>query len=216
MRVAITQRVEIVSGYGERRDCLDQAWTGLLAEAGCDLLPVPNALTNVNLWLEKQTVEALLLTGGNDLSHLPNASNSALERDKTETELLHWAAEYKIPVLGVCRGMQMLNHYLAGNLSPIKNHVAIKHKILPVKNEALCSAFSFVNSFHGWGIKPSDLSPSLRALAVAEDGTIEAVSHIELPWVGIMWHPERDNGLEKSNDIALIKKVFFGLDKGFK
>ena len=216
MRVAITQRVEVVSGYGERRDCLDQSWTDLLAETGCDLLPVPNNLSDVKHWLKKQKVEALLLTGGNDLSYLSDACNSAPERDETEEQLLQWAAEYKIPVLGVCRGMQKLNHYLAGSLSPIQNHVGTKHAIFPVENETLCSTFSFVNSFHNWGIKPNDLSPSLRALAIAEDGTIEAAAHFELPWVGIMWHPERENGSEKNNDITLIKTVFFELDKDSK
>lgn len=216
MRVAITQRVEVVASYGERRDCLDQAWTGLLAQAGCDLLPVPNSLPNVRQWLAKQNIEALLLTGGNDLSHLPDASNPAPERDATEQQLLQWAAEHRLPVLGVCRGMQMLNHYLAGDLSPVSNHIAIQHAITAVEGEELCSAFTSVNSFHSWGIKPKDLSPSLRALAVADDGTIEALRHTELPWVGIMWHPERDNGLEKSNDLALIRNVFFELSKGLK
>ncbi len=212
MRVAITQRVEVVAGYDERRDCLDQAWTDLFAETSLDLLPIPNNLSDVKHWLKKQKVEALLLTGGNDLSYLPEAYNPAPERDETEEQLLEWAAEFKIPVLGVCRGMQKLNYFLAGSISPVKNHAGTKHAISPVKNETLCSAFSFVNSFHKWGIKPNDLSPNLRALAVAEDGTIEAAVHLKLPWVGIMWHPERENGIEKINDIALIKKVFFELD----
>ena len=216
MRVAITQRVEIISDYDERRDCLDQAWTNLLTEIGCDTVPVPNKLPDIKNWLKKQRIEALLLTGGNDLSYLYNACNPAPERDATEEQLLEWAAEYKIPVLGVCRGMQKLNHYLAGSLSPIKNHVSTRHIIFPVENETLCSTFSFVNSFHDWGIKPEDLSPSLRALAIAKDGTIEAVAHFELPWVGIMWHPERENTLENKNNITLIKKVFFDLNKDCK
>ena len=54
------------------------------------------------------------------------------------------------------------------------------------------------------------------ALALAEDGTIEALAHIKLPWVGIMWHPERENASEDKNNITLIKKVFFDLNKKFK
>ena len=216
MRIAISQRVEVVADCNERRDCLDQAWTDLLTQAGCDLLPVPNNLPNVNQWLKKQKVEALLLSGGNDLSHLTNSSNSVPERDETEKKLLQWAAENKIPVLGVCRGMQMLNHHLAGSLFSVENHTANMHAISPFENETLFSDYSFVNSFHKWGIRPNDLSTSLRPLAVADDGTIEALGHLELPWVGIMWHPERDNGTEKNNDIALIKKVFFESGKGFK
>lgn len=216
MRVAVTQRVEIRTEYNERRDCLDQAWTTLLSQIGCDIVLVPNRLSDINVWLKKQRVEALLLTGGNDLSHLAKAFNPAPERDAIEEELLKWAAKYKIPVLGVCRGMQKLNHFLAGSLSPIKNHVNTKHIIFPVKNEVLCSSFSFVNSYHSWGIKPEDLSSNLRALALAEDGTIEALAHIKLPWVGIMWHPERENASEDKNNITLIKKVFFDLNKKFK
>ena len=66
---------------------------------------------------------------------------------------------------------------------------------------------SIVNSYHNWGISKSDLSPNLLPLAIADDGTIEALEHKQLPWVGIMWHPEREVTMDYSN-IQLIKTLF--------
>ena len=79
-----------------------------------------------------------------------------------------------------------------------------------IKN--FCSSYSIVNSFHRWGITKADLSSNLRSIALAEDGTVEAVAHLELPWFGVMWHPERDE-TQQDNNVELVKKVFLGLDQ---
>lgn len=47
IRIAVTQRVEWIEGYGERRDCLDQQWSVLLESLGIDVVPVPNLLTGL-------------------------------------------------------------------------------------------------------------------------------------------------------------------------
>src|SRR5277367_5493920 len=104
-KVAITQRVSRVPVYGERRDCLDQAWTKFLA--ACGLLPVllPN-FTDVALALcEDVRIAGLVLTGGNDLAEL---GGDAPERDAVENALLDLAERRSLPVIGVCRGMQLI------------------------------------------------------------------------------------------------------------
>ena len=160
------------------------------------------------LYLENKNIEGMILTGGNDLSHLPDAKNSDINRDKTEKEILHWVSKRKIPLLGVCRGMQFMNCFLSGSLSKVKNHSGNSHSIEIFNNKILPIKSLFVNSYHNWAIKRKDLSPSLKAVAIAEDGTIEAVEHHDLPWLGIMWHPERENISQNSNNVKLIKRFF--------
>src|SRR5271163_4664094 len=83
--VAITQRVSVIPEYGERRDCLDQAWTKFLT--ACGLLPVllPN-VTDVALALcNGAGIAGLVLTGGNDLASM---GGDAPERDAVENALL--------------------------------------------------------------------------------------------------------------------------------
>lgn len=211
-RIGITQRVEVVVGYGERRDCLDQAWVGLFEQLGWDLLPVPNNHSDIAGWIQRQQLHGLVLSGGNDLAHLPSAQRSAPERDATEQLLLEWAAKSSIPVLGVCRGMQMQNVWLGGQLEPVNGHVARHHSVWPYENIHMLypemSGYEGVNSFHDWGITPAGLAVNLVPQLQAADGSIEAFVHEALPWVGMMWHPERNNKDSAPFDLALLKSIF--------
>lgn len=192
MRIAITQRVEVVASHGERRDCLDQQWAAFLESLGFSMLPVPNNLDSPADWLEALEVDGLLLTGGNDLAGLPGGNNVAPERDQTETALLTAASERQMPVLGVCRGMQMMNHWLGGSLEPVTGHTVVRHQLNGRPTEPLFEAFRDVNSFHDWGIPSAGLAESLVAQLHSDDGYVEAFIHKSLPWAGIMWHPERE------------------------
>lgn len=207
MRIAVTQRVEWVLGYNERRDCLDQQWATLLEQLDLDMIAVPNGLKDPQGWAARQQVAGLVLTGGNDLAHLPGASRSAPERDSTERALLSLASRNQLPVLGVCRGMQMLNVFLGGSLIPVANHVAVRHSVSALNDNPLFKAYREVNSFHDWGIGEGDLAPDLSAQVCAGDGTIEAFTHHHLPWTGLMWHPEREISFNPL-DIQLIRKLF--------
>ncbi|USW02758.1 gamma-glutamyl-gamma-aminobutyrate hydrolase family protein [Pseudomonas pergaminensis] len=211
MRVAITQRVERIPGYAEQRDCLDQRWTTLMEELGIDLVPVPNGMSSVDGWFERQNIAGLVLSGGNDLTHLPGAANASPERDKTETTLLSKAMAMSLPVLAVCRGMQMLNHFLGGSLTRLSGHANGAHAIFVSDQTPLMGEYREVNSFHTWGIQPEDLAENLLAQAWAHDGSIEAFIHTQLPWTAIMWHPERPSA-NPTRDAKLIRQLFFSKD----
>jgi putative glutamine amidotransferase len=194
--VAITQRVTGVAAYAERRDGLDQAWARFMAACGLMPLPLPN-VPDVALAIWHATaVDGLLLTGGNDLAAL---GGDAPERDATENALLDAAEAGGLPVLGVCRGMQLLQHRCAVPLRPVDGHVAAR-QIIRINGEP-----TEVNSYHRFAAYES--RPPLDVWATAADGVVKAVSHSARPTIGIMWHPERNTPFAAA-DVALFRRVF--------
>ncbi len=194
--VAVTQRVSVVTACGERRDCLDQAWTRFLAASG--LLPVllPN-VSEVALDLcEGSDIAGLVLTGGNDLAAL---GGDAPERDAVENALLDWAEQRGLPVLGVCRGMQVIQQRFAVRLHRVQGHVA-QQQVIRINGES-----QKVNSYHHFAA--FDSRPPLDVWGVADDGVVKAIRHSAQPITGIMWHPERSAPFSPA-DVALFRRVF--------
>lgn len=204
-RIALTQRVEDLPDRDERRDALDQRWAGLCEALGAAPVPVPNSLADPGAVLADLDVSLLVLTGGNDLSHLPKAAGSAPERDRTELALLDAAESAGLPVLGVCRGLQLMVHRAGGRLVPVEGHVAATHTIsVADRCDWPLADGREVNSYHDWGVAAEGVG-GLEVLATAPDGTVEAVEHPRLVQVGVMWHPERDP--EHPADLALIRAL---------
>jgi N5-(cytidine 5'-diphosphoramidyl)-L-glutamine hydrolase len=203
MTILVTQRVE-ASPFGERRDALDQRWTEFLEFCDLDWLAAPNKSSDIVAWAQRREIKGVLLTGGNDLC-LPGAVNTALERDETERALLDFAKENFFPVLGVCRGMQMINSYLGGSLQRIVGHCSERHRLEPTRDCIWFDETTEKNSFHNWGITASDLAPGLKISAVARDDVVEAFRHSILPWFGIMWHPERDDPFGEPDKAAFFR-----------
>lgn len=206
MRIGLSQRVDVIASYGERRDALDQQWGILLEKTNHIPVPLCNGLRASDSYLQALDLDGYILTGGNDLGTASGAKSSAPERDVFEQILISHAAERRLPVLAVCRGFQMLNNALGGKVEAVEGHVATVHRISP-------NPFGLVevNSYHAFGISRANLAESLIPLAMATDGTIEAAQHKDLPWTCVMWHPERCNPDQEGN-IALIQK---SLSRGF-
>jgi putative glutamine amidotransferase len=194
--VAITQRVSIVPAFGERRDCLDQAWPQFLRECGLDPLVLPNVADVALALFGHADVAGLLLTGGNDLVQL---GGDAPERDATENALMDAAQARGLPILGVCRGMQIIQHRHGIPLLRVEGHVTPRQTIR-IDNEPM-----EVNSYHRFAARTS--RPPLEVWAVAADGVIKAVRHEERSTTGIMWHPERNTPFS-GTDVSLFRRVF--------
>lgn len=194
--VAVTQRVSVVTAYGERCDCLDQAWTKFLVT--CGLLPVllPNVTEAALALCELTGIDGLLLTGGNDLAVL---GGDAPERDEVENTLLDFAERRTIPVLGVCRGMQVIQHRFGVPLRPVDGHVT-QSQIIRMHGEK-----KEVNSYHSFAAFES--RPPLNVWAVADDGVVKAIRHSARSITGIMWHPERCSPF-RPTDVQLFRQVF--------
>ncbi len=194
--VVVTQRVSVAAGHGERRDCLDQGWPRFLA--GCGLLPrpVPNVPEVALALCGADDIAGLLLTGGNDLV---SVGGDAPERDEVEEMLLQSAEQRGLPVLGVCRGMQLIQQHWGVPLRRVAGHVT-KHQTIRIEGQPAA-----VNSYHCFAAFES--KPPLEIWAVADDGVIKAVRHSSRTIVGIMWHPER-NAPPAATDVALFRRVF--------
>jgi len=183
LRIGITQRRVPAGVHVLTRDALDAAWSGWFTDhlPAANFLAIPNfarpesALRYVQDW----GVNALVLSGGEDIGSSP-------VRDAVEADLLNHAREHRLPVLGVCRGTQMLQTHAGGALALRPGHVGTPHRV--TCGEQVVT----VNSWHRFVI--TSLQRGWHSLAVSEDGSIEAMRHCSLPWLGLMWHPERDQG----------------------
>ena len=192
--IALTQRVQILPDIHERRDSLSQEWATL--SASCGFLPIllPNAIPVAEALIGQVPVDGILLSGGNDLACY---GGDAPERDQVEHFLVTYAIAHKIPLLGVCRGMQLLLNYFGTPLVPVEGHVRTCHAL---------DNGDVVNSFHGFGALCC--RPPLKAVCSSGDGVVEEVRHMEYPWIrGIMWHPERYSPM-REQDISMIKELF--------
>ena len=203
--IGLTQRVEYVESHKETRDCLDQDWHSLSKKNKFSSLPIPNDPDGVRAILKNITLDGLILTGGNDISSIPNAKNTSMLREETENYLMDYCKKNNKPLLGVCRGFQMMNLYFGGSLSKVKGHANTQNEIILSRNEFVDEEVIKVNSYHNFGIKEEDLSKDLEAFARSSDGTIEAAFHRDLNWIGIMWHPERN---ESKIDSKILKYLF--------
>ena len=194
--VAVSQRVAVEPSYGERRDCLDQAWSRFLL--ACDLCPVPtpNNEGAARALCAGIEIAGILLTGGNDLVAY---GGDAPERDRTECTLLDFAKQRNIPVIGVCRGMQVIQHRFGVRLQPVEGHVT------PSQRVRINGKLEEVNSYHKFAALQS--CPELEPWAFAEDGVIEALRTADNKLVGVMWHPERMPAFSVA-DIELFRRVF--------
>lgn len=162
-----------------------------------------------------ELADGLVLTGGEDVDPAcygqePHAKLSTVNRarDRMEMVALERALERGIPVLAICRGVQLLNVALGGTLFqdlPSQRAEGIIHEQDAPINERwhaarvaegsqLAQIFGatdlFINSFHHQGINL--LAERLKPTVWAEDGLVEGVEGKDHPWmIGVQWHPER-------------------------
>lgn len=194
---------------------LQHAYIDAVVEAGGIALPIPCNLPEEVLMDLYSRLDGILFSGGGDISldrfsgspH-PRIGGVDPMRDAAELSLLRSAAEYGKPMLGICRGAQLMNVALGGTLyTHLRDQLpnALDHDypgnlrrvlVHPVNvdessrlAEIFGETFLNVNSLHHQGLK--DIAPGLRVAGHAPDGLVEAV---EIPYhpfaVAVQWHPE--------------------------
>lgn len=183
-RIGITQRRVPANATAHARDALDAEWSDWFRRefAQDHFLAIPNfaAPEDAVSFAHQWEINALILSGGEDVGSSP-------QRDQVEYALLDAARNLGWPILGVCRGMQLLHLQGGGSLVAMPSHTGAAHSI--EHDRGVC----MVNSSHRWAIR--EVLLDWHVLAQSSDGTIEAARHRHRPWLGLMWHPERsDNG----------------------
>jgi gamma-glutamyl-gamma-aminobutyrate hydrolase PuuD len=152
-------------------------------------------------------IDGLCLSGGPDISparygksdpsHL--AKDPDLARDDLEFDAIGAALRRDIPVLGICRGFQLINVALGGSLVlDVAHHepddldsVRLHQDVAIDPSSRLAAAPLDVNSRHHQAVTSKELAPSLHATATVGD-LIEAFESDKYRWVvGVQWHPER-------------------------
>ena len=150
--------------------------------------------------------DALVLPGGGDIDpflfHQENQGSRTIDPglDRLQLFLLRSFLEKELPVLGICKGMQLINVCLGGgiiqDLPTAGQHAYIGkdqvHLTYTEKGSLLHTLYGEnfpVNSAHHQGI--AEPGEGLIVIQHAPDGVAEAIVHTSLPILGIQWHPER-------------------------
>ncbi len=194
--VLITQRVVTDMKTGERRDALDQQWAAFLSQAGYVGIAMPNNPQLVDVFIRNLKPTGILLTGGNDLVAY---GGDAPERDAVETNLLEHAIQHHVPLLGVCRGMQIIQHHFGVPLKHVDGHVQKKQTV------DFCGKAIAVNSYHNFGT--ADSNDRISVDGRSSDGIVKAITVEGYPIRGIMWHPERLAPF-REQDIDMMRALF--------
>ena len=195
---------------------MSRSYVNALLRAGAAPLLIPHIADTATLRVLLGRLDGLLLPGGGDIdperygeSRHEKCNEPSAERDDTELALARWAVEAGMPVLGICRGIQVLNVALGGSLYQdigaqipgaerhdwYPNHPRdrLSHAVTITPDTRLAhmvGAISLpVNSLHHQSVK--DVASGLVVSARSPDGIVEAVEAPQHPFtIGLQWHPE--------------------------
>tara|TARA_B100000579_G_scaffold437928_1_gene470014 strand:+ start:1482 stop:2114 length:633 start_codon:yes stop_codon:yes gene_type:complete len=208
-KILVSQRVDYSYKNDEKRNSLDQRWTYFLLK--CNLFPIflSNDKKYIEYLVRNEKFDGIILTGGNNISNVSKIDNYS-ERDQLERFLINYSIRYNIPILGVCRGMQMIQDYFGVKLKKIKGHNKGKHKIFFNKNKLYSinqkNNFKYFSSYHNYGTTLN--SDQFKKIAYSHDNIVEAIHHKKLKIYCQMWHPERNIKI-LDFDIKIFKRFFY-------
>jgi putative glutamine amidotransferase len=192
--------------YYELREALDIKWGALFQEL--NFLPIVLPIEyDFEKYFKTIGIDGILLTGGNDLSSF-KPSTTSLQRDVFEKKLIDYGIKNDVPILGVCRGMQLIAEYFGSSFKRIEGQISIKHSLEINKNSKYFNKLiklDKVNSYHNYAV--SDVPNELLISATDESGIIKSIEHRQYKIFGQMWHSERESPFNKQEKI-LIKDFF--------
>jgi putative glutamine amidotransferase len=210
--VAVTAPRRLVNG--RERVTLNVAYVHALECAGLVPLAVPTMLAPTSAAAALAGVRGLVLTGGEDVEPArygaaphPKLQDTDPARDAAELALIAAARERRLPILAICRGIQILNVALGGTLyqdleserpgslphagDATRHSLRVETGSLLGRTLGTGEGTTTVNSRHHQAVR--EVAPGLRPVAWADDGVIEAAEPADpgAPWMlAVQWHPE--------------------------
>ncbi|QPK80631.1 gamma-glutamyl-gamma-aminobutyrate hydrolase family protein [Schaalia sp. ZJ405] len=163
--------------------------------------------------LRAHEADAIIVMGGEDVhpscygksQGYEDEGRHWLRADHAQLALARYAAATNTPLVGICRGMQILNVAFGGTLTQhiesgehnnpliLEDRIFVRHPVTIAQNTQLASIYPGherldVSSAHHQCVE--ELGTDLAVSARAEDGIVEAIEHTRLPILGVQWHPE--------------------------
>ena len=180
-------------------DFIDHYWINFFDSKKYNYQIVPNSLKNLEFVLKNEKkINLIIIPGGNDLFKNNKLTKIRL---KIEKILIKHSLKKKIPLLGVCRGMQVINHFFGGKINKISNHMKTNTKII-LKSNFFKKKTMKVKCFHNYGIIKKNLPNEFKIIATDLNNNIEMIESKSKKIIGVMWHPERENNYQKLNTIV--------------
>jgi membrane dipeptidase len=203
--------IGITGNFGDKGCELARGYYESVITSGGIPMIIPPSANRDTIVNTLQNIDGLLLSGGSDINPLflneepsPKLHGINSERDLPELLLINLAYNRQIPILGICRGIQMIACALGGKIYQDIINPTIKHsqeldRNIPShsvnidKNTILSKIYQqeklWVNSFHHQAV--SEPGKQFKISATAPDGTIEAIESCEFKSIiGVQWHPE--------------------------
>ncbi|SFL48887.1 gamma-glutamyl-gamma-aminobutyrate hydrolase family protein [Pelosinus propionicus] len=224
------------SCLGNEQAYVNKYYVKALAAVGAAPLLLPIVEKNdLLIRAQLRQVDCLLLSGGYDINPLlygeeplPELEYIMPERDEYEVKLIQMALEMNKPILGICRGMQILNVACGGTLYQDLNQFSLKHFKHQQKSKTDTASHTVefipntklhrimgvdttkINTFYHQAIK--DTAPNFIINGKAKDGIIEGIEKTGENFVmGVQWHPEMM--MEKDVSMLKIFQSFIGFVK---
>jgi putative glutamine amidotransferase len=216
------------------RFSVNQSYIRCVEAAGGLPFPIPLVESEDVLRAIYDRLGGLLLTGGDDVDPAyygeaphPKLGEVDRPRDRVELALTRWALADGLPILAICRGIQVLNVAAGGTLYqdiaaqvcgaiehtyyPDHPRDLIAHPITVEPGSRLAAILGDVtlgvNSLHHQAVK--DVAPGFAVTARAPDGLVEAIEGVDPPFVlGVQWHPEemtRDARMQRLFEVFVRK-----------
>ena len=206
--------IGITGNYDSGKCTLLEGYYRSVIEAGGTPIIIPPTEDTATMASMLDRVDALIFSGGGDINPLylgeeplPQLSSINAVRDSQELLLARLAADRQLPILGICRGLQVMMATLGGKLyqdiykeasasfkhsQEAERHVAT-HMVNISKGSKLLQIFKSdrlaVNSFHHQAVR--EVAPGFAVTALSPDGLIEAAeSTTHKSMIGVQWHPE--------------------------